>query len=423
MKTEFLGEGRRTKEDNLKLIDDRIAKADMQRPELLKVYARVRKGKRVQDQPQSPIHSALKLSGLVKADVQGRLVVRNEIYKRVFDARWINGLTPGRWKQRAAIGSSLLLMVLGSVFGWWIGAQQLTMQSGKAIILATLGIAYPEPEMVKIPPGSFLMGSPKDEKERDPDEGPQHKVSFAQLFYLGTHEVTFDEYDVFAFLIKHDGGCADCHEVIRPSDNGWGRGKLPVINVSWEDAQCYAEWLYHKTGKHYRLPTEAEWEYACRAGTTTPFSFGDNITPEQVNYNGNYPYAGGVKGLYREKTVPVKSLPANPWGLYEMHGNVWEWCADWYGDYTPEAVVDPAGPLEGSFRVLRGGSWYSRAGYARSAYRGRYIPAGHIVDYGFRLALGQQGAFGQEGRRAAAGRTAAAERGGQTGRSALDGEK
>jgi formylglycine-generating enzyme required for sulfatase activity len=425
VKAEFLGEGRRAKEDNLKLIDDRIAKAETHRLEMLKVYAKVRKGKRIQDQPQSPIHSALKLSGLVKTDEQGRLAVRNEIYKRVFDARWINRLMPGRWKRRAAIASTLMLTLSGAVFGWWIGAQQLTVASGRGIILAYLGIAYPEPEMVEIPAGNFQMGSPEYEEGRYSDEGPQHRVSISKSFFMSTHEVTFDEYDVFAFLIKHDGGCADGHEVIRPSDNGWGRGKLPVINVSWEDADCYAEWLSRKTGKYYRLPTEAEWEYACRAGTTTPFSFGANITPEQVNYNGDYSYADGAKGLNREKTVPVKSLPANPWGLYEMHGNVWEWCADWYGDYAPEAVVDPVGPLEGSLRVLRGGSWIYLAGIARSADRLGYVPASRNDFFGFRLALGQEGASGQAGqgdRRAATGRTAAAERGGQAGRSAPDGE-
>jgi formylglycine-generating enzyme required for sulfatase activity len=426
VKTEFLGEGRRAKEDNLKLIDDRIAKAGTQRPELLKVYAKVRKGKRIQDQPQSPVYSALKLSGLVKADELGRLVVRNAIYKRVFDARWINSLTPGRWKQRAAIGSALLLIGLGSVFGWWIGTQQLTMQSGKAIIQAWLGIAYPEPEMAEIPAGSFQMGSPENEKERESDEGPQHQVSFAQAFYLGTHEVTFDEYDVFAFLIKHDGGCADGHEVNRPFDEGWGRGQRPVINVSWQDAQCYAEWLSAKTNKNYRLPTEAEWEYACRAGTTTPFSFGGNITPEQVNYNGNYPYADGAKGLFRGKTVPVQSLPPNPWGLYEMHGNVWEWCADGYGDYKPGAVIDPVGPLGDAARVVRGGSWLNFGRFVRSANRIGSAPDNRISNLGFRLALGQQGESGQAGqeeRRAAAGQTAVAERGGQAGRSPPLGDK
>jgi formylglycine-generating enzyme required for sulfatase activity len=422
VKAEFLGVGQRTKEDNLKLIDDRIAKVKEHQPELLKVYAKVRKGKPVQDQPQSTVHSTLKLSGLVKADKQGWLRVRNEIYKQVFDARWINQLTPSRWPQRISVGSVVLL---AAVFSWWIGSQLLTLASGTGIILAWLGIAYPEPDLVKIGKGSFLMGSPPDEKERGRNEGPQHRVTFTQDYFMGTHEVTFDEYDVFAFLIKHDGGCRDGHEVVRPSDSGWGRGNRPVINVSWEDVQCYAEWLSTKTNKNYRLPTEAEWEYSCRAGTSTPFSFGDNITPDQVNYNGDYPYNGAAKGIFREQTVPVKTLPANPWGLYEMHGNVWEWCSDWYGKYEEKDVIDPIGPVDGSDRVLRGGSWSDDARSTRSANRGRSVPAGRDGYIGFRLALGQDGVSlaGQEGRRTETGRTDAQVRGGQAGRSVPDRKK
>jgi formylglycine-generating enzyme len=142
-------------------------------------------------------------------------------------------------------------------------------------------------------------------------------------------------------------------------------------------------------GLEVRLPTEAQWEYACRAGKTTPFSFGENITPEQVNYNGEYPYAGGKKGLNRGKTVPVKSLPSNPWGLYEMHGNVWEWCADWFGDYPAGSVVDPDGPSSGTYRVLRGSSWIRRGRFARSAYRHWYEPDNRDYSIGFRLSLGQ----------------------------------
>jgi len=137
------------------------------------------------------------------------------------------------------------------------------------------------------------------------------------------------------------------------------------------------------------LPTEAEWEYACRAGTATPFSFGATITPEQVNYDGNYPYAGGEGGLFRETTVPVKSLPANPWGLYEMHGNVWEWCADGLRDYTPDPIDDPTGPLAGDEqpRVVRGGSWDYLAWIARSAFRLLYEPGLVLSSQGFRLCL------------------------------------
>jgi formylglycine-generating enzyme required for sulfatase activity len=202
-----------------------------------------------------------------------------------------------------------------------------------------------EPEMATIKGGCFQMGSPASEEERL-DSERQHRVCVSD-FAIGEHEVTFDEYDRFAEAANRE----------LPDDEGWGRDKRPVINVTWDDAVAYARWLSEKTGKPYRLPTEAEWEYAARAGTTTPFSFGDNITPEQVNYNGNYPYAGGKEGQYREKTVPVKSLPPNPWGLYEMHGNVWEWCQDWLGDYPSQPVTDPVGPSTGVYRVLRGGSW------------------------------------------------------------------
>ena len=164
----------------------------------------------------------------------------------------------------------------------------------------------------------------------------------------------------------------------------------PVENVSWHDVQELISKLNGLLPDVYaRLPTEAEWEYACRAGTTTAFSFGDNITPEQVNYDGNYPYRGAEKGLFREKTVAVHSLPPNAWGLYEMHGNVWEWCADWYGAYPHEAVTDPTGATEATARVLRGGSWLSRAEDARSARQRISTPGNRHYGIGFRLALGQ----------------------------------
>uniref|UniRef100_UPI0025F0C57D formylglycine-generating enzyme family protein n=1 Tax=uncultured Lamprocystis sp. TaxID=543132 RepID=UPI0025F0C57D len=147
-----------------------------------------------------------------------------------------------------------------------------------------------------------------------------------------------------------------------------------------------------------RLPTEAEWEYACRAGTTGPFSFGDDITPEQANYDGNYPYRGNRKGLYRQETIDVASLPPNPWGLYEMHGNVWEWCRDWYGEYPSGLVTDPVGPDSGVGRVLRGGGWLNDAQYLRSAYRNHDDPGYRRCNRGFRLALGPEpGQAGQSG--------------------------
>jgi formylglycine-generating enzyme required for sulfatase activity len=162
----------------------------------------------------------------------------------------------------------------------------------------------------------------------------------------------------------------------------------PVEQVSWNDAQEFLSKLNQAIPElNARLPTEAEWEYACRAGTTTPFSFGDTITPDQVNYDGNYPYGDAKKGLYREKTVPVKSLPPNAWGLYEMHGNVWEWCNDWYDDYSSEPVTNPTGATEGTSRVMRGGSWFSSARSTRSAFRGGNAPVHRDYYVGFRFAL------------------------------------
>ncbi|MCX7097072.1 MAG: formylglycine-generating enzyme family protein [Methylococcales bacterium] len=163
----------------------------------------------------------------------------------------------------------------------------------------------------------------------------------------------------------------------------------PVERVSWEDVQEFLITLNQIPDVYARLPTEAEWEYACRAGTTSAFSFGDNITSEQVNYDGNYPYEGAEIGLFREKTIAVKSLPPNAWGLYEMHGNVWEWCADWYDEYPNKAVTDPAGAANSAARVLRGGSWLNCAKSTRSASRNFYWPVHRYNGIGFRLALGQ----------------------------------
>ncbi|MGZ0019426.1 formylglycine-generating enzyme family protein [Nitrosomonas sp. wSCUT-2] len=224
-----------------------------------------------------------------------------------------------------------------------------------------------------IAPGSFLMGSPENETQRYSDE-TQHPVTLTQGFWLA------------------DTACTQALWQAVMDDNPShfkGDPGLPVERVSWLDVQQFIERLNALfPGLQARLPSEAQWEYACRAGTQTAFAFGDNITPEQVNYDGNYPYAGGSKGLFREKTVPVKSLSANPWGLYEMHGNVWEWCTDWFGDYPRQAVIDPVGPGDGEHRVVRGGSWISRARYARSAYRGRYVPDDRYSRIGFRLAPG-----------------------------------
>jgi formylglycine-generating enzyme required for sulfatase activity len=181
-----------------------------------------------------------------------------------------------------------------------------------------------------------------------------------------------------------------------------------VEQVSGNDVQTCLDRLNNLVpGLAAGLPSEAQWENACRAGTTTPFSFGKNITPEQVNYDGNNPYADGKTGLYRRRTVPVKSLPPNPWGLYEMHGNVLEWCADWYGDYTKGPQIDPPGRPEGVERVLRGGSWSGRGKLCRAAYRDWYDQGFRDFTIGFRLAPGQKsGPAGQEAARRAKGASA-----------------
>ncbi len=241
------------------------------------------------------------------------------------------------------------------------------------------------PEMVVIPAGTFTMGSPADEEGRDDDEGPQRDVTIGSPFAIGKYEVTFEEYDRFAEATERD----------LPDDEGWGRGRRPVINVNWEDANTYCAWLGEQTVRTYRLPSEAEWEYAARAGTTTPFSTGDTITTEQANYDGNYPYAGDEKGEYRKKTLPVGSLEANPFGLADMHGNVWEWVEDIYqGSYEGAPADGSAWLKDGSLRVVRGGSWFYGAGLVRSAFRYGYEPGFRYFNLGFRCAGVQEPAGG-----------------------------
>jgi formylglycine-generating enzyme required for sulfatase activity len=236
------------------------------------------------------------------------------------------------------------------------------------------------PEMVVVPSGSFIMGSPDSEPERLVNEGPQHRVTIPKPFAVGKFAVTFAERDA----CEADGGCGG----YIPQDEGWGRADRPVINVSWDDAQAYVTWLSKKTGKMYRLLSEAEFEYAARAGTTTPFWWGRSIAPDQANYDGNYVYAGGgSKGEYRGKTVPVKSLEPNPWGLYQVHGNAWTWMQDCYVNSYKDAPKDGSAAREtaGCSRVLRGGSWNSNPRFLRSANRFG-VAVIRINDIGFRVA-------------------------------------
>ncbi len=221
--------------------------------------------------------------------------------------------------------------------------------------------------------GTFRMGSPPDEAERGGAEW-LHEVTLSRGYWLA------------------DTACTQAFwQAVWPVNPSHFQDhpQNPVENVSWHDAQGFiAELNRRLPGLQARLPSEAEWEYACRAGTTTAFSCGDQLTTEQANYHGAYPCVGGERGLYRQRTVPVASLPPNPWGLYEMHGNVWEWCADWYEEYPTAAQIDPRGPPFGKMRVLRGGTWSDPARYARSANRSRIEAAYRPRSSGFRIALG-----------------------------------
>jgi formylglycine-generating enzyme required for sulfatase activity len=229
----------------------------------------------------------------------------------------------------------------------------------------------PRMEWVAIPAGTFMMGSPGSVTNVAEDEGrPQHQVTLSG-FKMSKYEVTFAQYDAFCEATGRS----------KPSDEGGGRGNHPVINVNWNDATEFAQWM------GCRLPTEAEWEYACRAGTSTPFNTGGCLPTAQANYNGNYFIEYCNKGSYLGRTQPVGSYAPNAWGLYDMHGNVWEWCSDWIGWYFSSAQTNPSGPVWGSHRVLRGGSWYNNDWRCRSSYRFSNQPSTLNDVIGFRLVV------------------------------------
>ena len=239
------------------------------------------------------------------------------------------------------------------------------------------------PEMVVVPAGTFMMGAPESEVLSQDTARPVHAVSVPS-FAMGVYEVTFDEWDA----CLDGGGCGG----YRPSDKEWGRGRRPVLDVSWVDAQLYVEWLSSRTGERYRLPSESEWEYAARAGTTTPFHTGETITPDQANYDGTFLYPQfhdrDPNGVYREQTLPVGSFGANAWGMYDMHGNLWEWVADCWNYNYRGAPVDGSAWLTGicSVRVSRGGSWLNEPSGLRAALRYTNFPGFRDVHLGFRVA-------------------------------------
>ena len=244
-------------------------------------------------------------------------------------------------------------------------------------------------QMMRIPAGTFLMGSPEDEVDRVPWEGPQHKVT-VETFFMGRWPVTQPQWQVVAEFppVERD---------LNPEPSTFKGGIRPVEKVSCDDAVEFCARLSRESGREYRLPTEAEWEYACRAGTTTPFHFGETITTDLANYRGtddtsmgwSGSYGEGPKGKYREETTPMDTFGvSNAFGLYDMHGNVWEWCQDYWHENYDGAPINGSAWLEGgdeSNRIRRGGSWLDVPRYCRSAYRD-YLSPGNASDaIGFRV--------------------------------------
>jgi len=224
--------------------------------------------------------------------------------------------------------------------------------------------------LVAVRPGSFLMGSPESEPGRNDDEA-LHRVAVSRLFYMGQHEVTQAEWTkVMGSNPSHFGNCERC----------------PVENVDFYEVNTFLSRLNAGTSSmRFRLPTEAEWEYACRAGTSTPYGVGPHLTTAQANIDGRFSI-GVEDGAAYEKTLPVGGFPANAWGLYDMHGNVWEWTNDRYGPYNPRQDVDPRGADIGGTRVIRGGSWQFDANSARCGLRYTHAPQDSGFSLGFRVA-------------------------------------
>ena len=253
-------------------------------------------------------------------------------------------------------------------------------------------------KLARIPAGTFVMGSPAKEPERD-DKEERHQVAITKAFYIGVYEVRQSEYDAVA-----KGGRTYRQSVFKDEQN-------PVENIEWIHAKGFCEQLSNlpaekNAGRTYRLPSEAEWEYACRAGSSSAFSSGPTLSADQANFNGGYPAGGAKKGRYLRKTAKVGSYKPNAFGLYDMHGNVAEWCADWYDPeyYLDSPDEDPLGPPFGVvptkftnngdqnfFVVVRGGSWVDDGRACRSAYRFRAMPKTSYRIIGFRVACDVEG--------------------------------
>lgn len=284
--------------------------------------------------------------------------------------------------RRSGIGIAGTLLLLGF---WLVSPLVLAASNNASASRAGSGAGastWYEPEMVYIRGGSYKMGCASGRGCED-DEKPVHRVSVGS-FLIGKFELTFDQWDA----CYDDGGCDH-----RANDHGWGRGSMPVVDVSWKDAKQYVRWLARKTGKPYRLPTEAEWEYAARAGTKGPFSFSGKISTDKANYDGSRSFEGSRKTSKRGRTVRTGYYPANPWGLHEVHANAWEWTEDCWHDRYSGAPRDGSAWLSGSCdkRSVRSGSWNDSPTKARSANRYGEKPGVRDSLTGFRVAMDVRG--------------------------------
>jgi formylglycine-generating enzyme required for sulfatase activity len=242
-----------------------------------------------------------------------------------------------------------------------------------------------------IPAGRFLMGSPQTEAGRREDEGPRHEVTLTRPFYLGVYPVTQEEY---RHLTGKNPSFCSPEGVGKKWVRGLDTARFPVEQVTWTEAVAFCAKLSalpeeKAAGRVYRLPTEAEWEYACRAGTDTPFWWGDSASSLQDNFDGREPYGGAARGPFLQRTCRVGSYLANPWGLHDLHGNVFQWCADWYDPryYALGMDRDPKGPQNGTVRVLRGGAWSFGGKICRAAGREAAGPDDVYDQFGFRVAM------------------------------------
>ncbi|MCE2838546.1 MAG: formylglycine-generating enzyme family protein, partial [Cyanobium sp. 49614_E6] len=265
-------------------------------------------------------------------------------------------------------------LILRAGNGWQQQTEHITVSGYKQELAKDIAIT-----MVQVPAGSFQMGSPDTEADRRGNEGPQHRVQL-QSFFIGQTPVTQAQWQVVAGWPKQQLELESQPSLFQGANR-------PVERVSWHEAVEFCRRLSARTGRDYGLPSEAQWEYACRAGSTTPFAFGETLTPELANYDWTETYASGPKGVSRQQTTEVGSFPANAWGLHDMHGNVWEWCLDpWHDSYTGAPADGSAWTAGGgASRLLRGGSWRFRPAYCRSAVRLSSPPDYRDGGIGFRV--------------------------------------